>query len=86
MFALRFSNSKTPVIQSGALATQRADQRCVRRGAKDLRAAMLAAVPAGASPAGGISSVTTVAMPDHGEGDRTVESSGVNVLVGQASA
>ena len=43
----------------------------------DVGAAMLADVPAGASPVGGTCSVATAVIPDDGKGDRLIESSGV---------
>jgi len=43
---------------------------------------MLADIPVGGSPAGGNCPVATVVIPDHGKGDRPVESSGVKVSVG----
>jgi hypothetical protein len=49
------------------------------------RAATLAAGPAGGSPAGGNCPVATVVIPDNGEGDQTVESSGVKVSGREAS-
>ncbi len=49
---------------------------------KGVGAAMLADIPVGGSPAGGNCPVATVVIPDHGKGDRPVESSGVKVSVG----
>ena len=49
---------------------------------KGVGAAMLADIPVGESPAGGNCPVATVVIPDHGKGDRPVESSGVKVSVG----
>jgi hypothetical protein len=48
-------------------------------------AATLAAGPAGESPAGGNCPVATVVIPDNGEGDRSVESSGVKASGREAS-
>ena len=48
-------------------------------------AATLAAGPAGESPAGGICPVATVVIPGNGEGDRSVESSGVKASGREAS-
>jgi len=48
-------------------------------------AATLAAGPAGESPAGGNCPVATVVIPDNGEGDQPVESSGVKVSSREAS-
>ena len=42
---------------------------------KGVGAAMLADIPVGESPAGGNCPVATVVIPDHGKGDRPVESS-----------
>jgi hypothetical protein len=47
-----------------------------------LGAAMLAAVPAGESPAGGTCPVATVAISGGGKGDRPVESPEVKALGG----
>jgi hypothetical protein len=52
---------------------------------KGVGAAMLADIPVGESPAGGNCPVATVVIPDHGKGDRPVESSGVKVSVGWES-
>src|SRR5881409_2121995 len=47
---------------------------------------MLAAVPAGASPAGGACPVATVVIPGTGKGDRPGGSPGVQVSGGRARA
>ena len=49
-------------------------------------AAMLAAVPAGESPAGGTCPVTTAVIPGGGKGDRPVESPEVKASVGWADS
>jgi hypothetical protein len=49
-----------------------------------LGAAMLAAVPAGESPASGTRSVAAVVIPGDGKGDRLVESPEVNASGGWA--
>ena len=50
-----------------------------------VRAAMLAIIPAGESPVGGISPVATVVIPGDGKGDQLVESPEVKVSVREAS-
>ena len=51
-----------------------------------LRAATLAVIPAGGSPAGGTCPVATVAISGDGKGDQPVESPEVKVSVGQVRA
>jgi len=79
------ARTKENIIQPHTSPTQSGER--VSQGLNGVReagAAMLVGVPVGASPTGGACSVTTVVIPDHGKGDRPVESSGVKASVGWA--